>query len=153
MIIRYDGCNTGDVAAMTACFTDDVVHYFLAPNPGSAPVAGAEHLARYWRSVQRRIAGRWVVDNLLAADDQAVIEWTLFWTPEPGAERVATRGSEWFRFRDGRIVEIRAYYQQHPQATTELDGFDYRQRGYSTPATERSRLHRAHSPGGTAAAE
>ena len=33
----------------------DVVHYFLAPNVGSAPVAGAEHLARYWRKVTAMI--------------------------------------------------------------------------------------------------
>ncbi len=56
----------------------------------------------------------------------------------PGAaERVATRGAEWFTFADdGRITEIRSYYQQRPE-TTELDGFPYAGRGYSVPGAER----------------
>ncbi len=136
----YDGCSTGDVEAMRATLDDDVTHYFLAPNPGSRPVSGAEHLARYWRKVQARIDGRWVIDAIVGAGDEAIIEWTLFWTPAPGAPRVATRGAEAYRFRAGRIAEIRAYYQQH-DATTELEGFDYRGRGYSLPGHERSAIH------------
>jgi ketosteroid isomerase-like protein len=125
----YDACSTGDVDALRETVTDDVAHYFLAPNPGSAPVVGGEHLARYWRKVQARIDGRWTVDAAVVEGDEAVIEWTLFWTTE-GGERVATRGAEWYRLRDGRIAEIRAYYQQR-ERTTELDGFDYGGRGYS----------------------
>lgn len=136
----YDGCNAGDVEAMRATFTDDVVHYFLAPNPGSAPVAGAEHLARYWRTVQRAIGGRWVVDHGLVCGDEAVIEWTLCWNPPGGSKRVATRGSEWFRFAGGRIAEIRAYHQQLDR-TTELEAFDYAARGYSLLGTEESTTH------------
>ena len=48
-----------------------------------------------------------------------------------GDRRIATRGAEWFTFAaDGRITEIRSYYQQREQ-TTELDGFPYAERGYS----------------------
>jgi ketosteroid isomerase-like protein len=130
----YAACSAGDVDAMRDTLTEDVVHYFLAPNPGSAPVAGADHLARYWRKVQSRIDGRWVVDRLLGEADEAVIEWTLWWTTGAG-ERVATRGAEWYRFRDERIAEIRAYYQQ-PEATTELRDFDYVSRGYSRVGRE-----------------
>jgi ketosteroid isomerase-like protein len=125
----YAACSTGDVPALTDTLTDDVTHYFLAPNPGSAPVSGALHLARYWRKAQERISGRWAVDRILGEADEAVIEWTLFWTT-PVGERVATRGAEWYRFRDDRIAEIRAYYQQ-PETTTELRDFDYVGRGYS----------------------
>jgi hypothetical protein len=42
--------------------------------------------------------------------------------------------------RDGLIVEIRSYYQQHT-ATTELEGFPYAERGYSVPGAERSAIH------------
>ena len=38
----YDGCSTGDVDAMRATLCEDVVHFFLAPNVGSAPVRGAD---------------------------------------------------------------------------------------------------------------
>jgi ketosteroid isomerase-like protein len=127
----YDGCSRGDVDLMLATLHPDVVHYFLAPNPGSTPVAGAEHLARYWRKVARMLDARWIVDHCLAGPDEAVIEWTMYWTPPEGADRVATRGAEWFTFVDGRIREIRSYYQQRP-GTSELDGFPYAARGYST---------------------
>jgi ketosteroid isomerase-like protein len=128
----YDGCSAGDVEEMRATLADDVVHYFLAPNVGSAPVRGGEHLARYWRKVAGMIEARWVVDHGLVGDGEAVIEWTMYWQPPGATTRVATRGAEWFVFAvDGRIAEIRSYYHQRP-ATTELEGFPYAQRGYST---------------------
>jgi ketosteroid isomerase-like protein len=127
----YAGCSAGDVDEMLATLDDDVVHWFLAPNTGSAPVRGGEHLARYWRKVAGLIRARWLVDHYLAGEDEAVIEWTMWWLPPGGTDRVATRGAEWFTFApDGRIAEIRSYYQQRPE-TTELDGFPYAERGYS----------------------
>ena len=47
----YDACSSGDADGVSATTTADVVHYFLAPNPGSTPVRGGEHLGRYWRKV------------------------------------------------------------------------------------------------------
>ena len=137
----YDGCSTGDVALMLETLHSDVIHYFLAPNIGSAPVAGAEHLARYWRKVTGHIDATWAVDHIVADGDEAVIEWTMFWTPQGQDTAVATRGSEWFRFDGALITEIRSYYQQRPEST-ELDGFPYEQRGYSTLADPSSDLHR-----------
>ena len=125
----YEGCSTGDVELMLTTLDADVVHWFLAPNPGSAPVRGGEHLARYWRKVQRMIDARWVVDHCLAGEREAAIEWTMFWRSDQDV--VATRGAEWFTFSpEGLITEIRSYYQQRPE-TTELDGFPYAGRGYS----------------------
>ena len=138
----YDACTAGDADGVAATTTGDVVHYFLAPNVGSRPVAGAEHLGRYWRKVQALIDARWVVDHLVADGDEAVIEWTMFWTPQGSPHRVATRGAEWFLLRNGRIAEIRSYYRQEP-ATTELDGFPYADRGYSHHGCERSAIHAA----------
>ena len=40
----YDACSTGDTDGVIATTTSDVVHYFLSPNPGAAPVRGGEHL-------------------------------------------------------------------------------------------------------------
>jgi ketosteroid isomerase-like protein len=140
-IVRYyDACTTRDLDQLRATLHPDVIHYFLAPNPGSTPVAGAEHLARYWRKVARMFDARWVVDHVLAAGHEVVIEWSMFWRPEGTEDRIATRGSEWFVFRDGLIAEIRSYYQQHDQ-TTELEGFPYPQRRYSLPDAEWSAAH------------
>ncbi len=141
----YDGCSAGDVDAMESTFHPDVVHYFLAPNVGSTPVGGAAHLARYWRKVTARIDATWVVDSIVADGDEAVIEWTMFWTPIDGDAVVATRGAEWFRFEAGGIREIRSYYQQRAE-TTELDGFPYAERGYSTLAQRSSALHPVTEP-------
>ncbi|MFC7260522.1 nuclear transport factor 2 family protein [Streptomyces lutosisoli] len=138
----YDGCSTGDVELMRETLAEDVVHYFLAPNPGSAPVRGGEHLARYWRKVHRLIDAVWVVDHILDGHGEAVIEWTMYWTPQDTERRVATRGAEWFTFGpDGRITEIRSYYRQHEDGDTELDDFPYVDRGYSGHGTENSNLH------------
>lgn len=136
----YDGCSDGDLEMLLSTLHPRVVHYFLAPNPGSAPVAGAEHLARYWRKVTRAVRARWVVDRILADGDEAVIEWTMFWLPTGAGERVATRGAEWFVLRDGLIAEIRSYYQQH-EYSTELADFRYAERGYSLLEREYSQLH------------
>lgn len=136
----YDGCSAGDVELMVGTLADDVVHYFLAPNPGTTPVAGAEHLARYWRKVTGMIDATWIVDHIVVDGDEAVIEWTMTWVPRGSSERIATRGSEWFVLRDGLISEIRSYYQQH-QKSTELDGFPYAARGYSTLPSPWSDVH------------
>ena len=138
----YEGCSAGDVELMLQTLHPDVVHWFLAPNTGSTAVSGAEHLARYWRKVGRMHSARWVVDSICATPEQAVIEWTMWWSPDGASERVATRGAEWFTCRDGRIDEIRSYYQLRPE-TSELDGFPYAARGYSSPGAERSDVHPA----------
>jgi ketosteroid isomerase-like protein len=148
----YDGCSAGDVDLMLQTLHPDVVHWFLAPNTGSEPVEGSEHLARYWRKVTGMLQARWVVDSICATPEQAVIEWTMWWLPDGATERVATRGAEWFTCHDGLIREIRSYYQMRP-STTELDGFPYAGRGYSVPGAERSDIHpdaEQYGPGGTA---
>jgi ketosteroid isomerase-like protein len=142
----YDGCSTGDVELMLQTLHPDVIHYFLAPNVGSAPVIGAEHLARYWRKVTGMIRATWVVDHILDGVDEAVIEWTMSWLPSGGDQPVATRGAEWFVFRDGLISEIRSYYQQRPHAT-ELEGFPYSERGYSSAGRLSSAVHEPQTKG------
>lgn len=136
----YDACSRGDADGVTATATADVVHYFLAPNVGSAPVRGGEHLGRYWRKVHGTIAPVWVVDHGIVQGDEAVIEWSMFWLPPGAAERVVTRGAEWFVLRHGRIAEIRSYYRQEA-ADAELDGFPYVARGYSAHDAVRSARH------------
>jgi ketosteroid isomerase-like protein len=136
----YEACSAGDSDALLTTLHESVVHYFLAPNIGSLPVTGGEHLSKYWRKVAGMIRARWVIDHFVGNDDEAVIEWTMFWNPGGTGSRVATRGAEWFRFADDRIVEIRSYYRQ-ADADSELDGFDYAARGYSTHVDEMSRVH------------
>lgn len=88
----YNGCTSGDLDVLRSTLHPDVAHYFLAPNVGSKPVVGCEHLARYWRKVTRAIGARWVVDQAVTMGDQTVIEWSMFWRPTPNAQRIVTRG-------------------------------------------------------------
>lgn len=141
----YDACSNADVDALLEVLHPEVVHWFLAPNVGSTAVRGGEHLARYWRKVATMLRAVWLVDSIVEQEDRAVIEWTMYWTPAgtPDGTRVATRGSEWFDLQEGRIHEIRSYYNQQV-TTTELDGFPYAERGYSTPEQPASTLHTPH---------
>ena len=124
----YEGCSTGDVALMKSTFTPDVTHYFTAREP----IRGADALAEFWRrlnSGDRRAV--WTVDHGLASADEAVIEWTMVTEFLDGWPREVLRGTEWVRFREGRIAEIRAYYLWTPdQPESGLIGFPYAERGY-----------------------
>lgn len=136
----YDGCSLADVEMMESTLHPDAVHYFLEPNPGCKPVYGGRGVAAYWARVQPEIAGHWIVDHIVSNGDEAVVEWSLFWTRDESSPRVVTRGSEWFVFEDGLIVEIRSYYQQLHR-NTGLKSFGYEERGYAGLGQERSKNH------------
>lgn len=130
----YQGCNTADVELMISTFTDDVVHYFTH----HAPIRGAKPLATYWAKMQPRIQAVWSVDHAIVHGDEAVIEWTMRWTPPETGKPELMRGAEWYLFQGGRIAEIRAYYinrhlpYTHPHF--ELHEFPYAERGYTVLA-------------------
>ena len=125
----YQGCNTSNVELMKSTFTPDVTHYFT----DHEPVSGADTLANYWAgfNTETRTA-EWTVDRFMAADDEAVIEWTMFFSTLMEEERKGMlRGAEWYQFRQGKIAEIRAYFHWVPeQRVSELMGFPYAKRGY-----------------------
>lgn len=141
-IARYhDACSAGDAERIAALCTADVVHYFT--DPAAPPVHGAEHLGRYWRKVQRLRRASWHLDRVLVGDgDDAAIEWTMLHRG-PDGDRTALRGAEWYRFEDGLIAEVRAYFNPTPEGGG-LEGFPYRERGYLTAEG---------SPGGPAAVD
>ena len=127
----YDGCNRADRDAIVAAVCEDVIHYFTH----HAPVVGAPALAEHWARMQPRIDGHWTIDHALGDAQELVIEWTLRWTPPSTGTPELMRGSEWYRFRAGRIAEIRAYYlNRHAPYESEhfeLAEFPYRARGYT----------------------
>jgi hypothetical protein len=61
-----------------------------------------------------------------------VIEWTMTWRDPKSGQRRINRGTEWFRLRDGRIAEVRAYHHgDRKNPTGDLLGFDFEGRGYT----------------------
>ena len=128
----YKGCNTADEALMRSTFAEDVVHYYL----DHAPVRGRDGLAHYWAKVAPRTRAHWTCDHAIAAGDEAVIEWTMVWTPIGLQMPELLRGTEWYRFEGGLISEIRSYHNNHHLQSPEnfqLRGFEYAERDYSHP--------------------
>jgi ketosteroid isomerase-like protein len=110
-------------------FTDDAVHYYtrLGPHRGSRAIAENARWAI------DNLDGQWWLEHAIADGDEAVIEWTMTWRDPKSGEKRLNRGTEWFRLRDGKIAEVRAYHhgdQQNPRG--DLLGFDFEARSYTT---------------------
>ena len=119
----YDDLATGDAEAIARHFTEDAVHYYTrrAPHLGAAQIAGnaaaaVEHLNAVW-----------TLEHLVADDESAAIEWSMAFDHPTKRTRMLDRGAELFRFRDGLICEVRAYYNGRGG---DLIGFDHAGRGH-----------------------
>jgi methyltransferase len=129
----FDACNSGDAAAVAACFAPGAVHYF-PPDMYDGPFRGGETIGAKWAWAVANLGSHWTVDEIICDPDsgRAVIEWTH----EKRKTGVLLRGDEWYRFdpETGLIAEIRAYYAS-PQAPgldrLELAGYPYAERGYA----------------------
>jgi ketosteroid isomerase-like protein len=125
----YDALNTGDAEKVASFFTDDAVHYYTRMGPHE----GARTIGEHTHWAVENIEGRWFLENGIDDGEQAVIEWTMTWRDPRSGERRLDRGSEWFRFRDGRICEVRAYFHSNEKNRSgDLLGFDHAGRGYTT---------------------
>ncbi len=125
----YDACNTGDAEQVACFFTDDAVHYYTRLGPH----AGAHTIGEHTKWAVENIEGHWVLESGIDDGEQAVIEWTMTWRDPKSGERRLDRGTEWFRFRDGKICEVRAYHHGNKKNPSgDLLGFDHAGRGYTT---------------------
>jgi ketosteroid isomerase-like protein len=125
----YEALNTGDPDKVADHFAPDATHYYTRMGPHE----GARTIGEHTHWAVTTIEGQWHIDNAIADDEQAVIEWAMTWrVPETG-ERRLDRGSEWFAFADdGRIREVRAYFHSDPRNRSgNLVGFDHKGRGYT----------------------
>ncbi len=124
----YEALNSGDAELVSSHFSEDAVHYYTRLGPHE----GAEAIGRYAAFAVEQIEGRWHLESGIEQGEQAAIEWAMTWRdPESGQKRL-DRGTEWFRFRDGKIAEVRAYHhggRKNPQG--DLLGFDHQGRGYT----------------------
>lgn len=124
------GCNTGDTTLLMSTFTEDIAVYFL-DNP---PVKGRQAVAKLWSDYHNATHTRWTIDRMVVQGDEAVFEWSSLGELPGGAGQLFTRGVDWYVFRDGRIAEIRQYYDVRnpspPDKPYEQQGFPYKERGY-----------------------
>jgi ketosteroid isomerase-like protein len=124
----YEALNTGDPDRVAEHFTDDAVHYYTRLGPHE----GARTIGEHTKLAVEHLEGRWHLENGIEQGDQAVIEWTMTWRDPKSGERRLDRGTEWFRFRDGRIAEVRAYHHSNERNRSgDLIGFDHAARGHT----------------------
>lgn len=125
----YAALDSGDPDAVAGHFTDDAVHYYTRLGPHE----GARTIGEHTKWAVENLDGKWVLENGIDDGEQAVIEWTMTWRDPESGERRLDRGTEWFRFRDGKIREVRAYHHGNKKNPTgDLLGFDHAGRGYTT---------------------
>jgi ketosteroid isomerase-like protein len=119
----YQVINSGDVDAIADHFTDDAVHYYtrMAPHRGGRVIAERA----VWAVTN--IEAEWSMYNGIDDGEQAVIEWAMKWRHPETGELKLDRGTEWFLFRDGKICEVRAYYNR----SGDLKEFDHAARGHT----------------------
>jgi ketosteroid isomerase-like protein len=124
----YEALSRGDADEVASFFTDDATHYYtrLGPHHGRQIAEnaklGVEHLD-----------AQWILEHGIDDGNEAVIEWTMVWTDPKSGERRLDRGTEWFRFEDGKICEVRAYHHSNDKNRSgDLLGFDHAGRGYTT---------------------
>jgi ketosteroid isomerase-like protein len=124
----YEALDTGEVDRVAQHFTDDAVHYYTRLGPHR----GARAIAEHTKWAVENLEGRWILENGIEDGEQAVIEWSMTWRDPRSGERRLDRGTEWFRFRDGKICEVRAYHHSNEKNRSgDLLGFDHAGRGYT----------------------
>jgi ketosteroid isomerase-like protein len=124
----YEALNTGDPERVAAFFTGDAVHYYTRLGPHE----GARSIGEHTRLAVEHLEGRWTLEHGIEQGDEACIEWTMTWRDPESGERRLDRGTEWFRFSDDRICEVRAYHHSGPKNRSgDLLGFDHAGRGHT----------------------
>ena len=122
----YDDLSSGDADAVARHFTDDAIHYYTR----RAPHLGARAIADNAAAAVEHLNAVWVLESLVGDGEQIAIEWSMAFDhpTHPTHPRMLDRGAEFFRFRDGLICEVRAYYNERGG---DLIGFDHAGRGHT----------------------
>lgn len=124
----FEACNSADRVAFYELLAPDCVHYF--PPGTGGPFLGSRAIADLWIGFVRDKGSCWTIDRMVCDGVDLAIEWT-HWKPLDGE---FIRGSEWYTFDpEGKITAIWAHYaspRDPARSRNELEGFDYRGRGY-----------------------
>ena len=120
----YADLDGTDADAIARHFTEDAVHYYTRRDPDR----GGRTIAETAVLGTTRLNARWTLEHLVANGEEVAIEWSMAFDHPTKGTRMLDRGTEWFRFRDGLICEVRAYYGERGG---DLRGFDHAARGHT----------------------
>ena len=97
---------SGDVDAIMALMTDDVVFESTAPPDGERH-EGAAAVREVWRTLFGETPGAtFAEEDRFVAGDKGVLQWRFSWEGEsPGR----VRGVDILQFRDGKVCAKRSY--------------------------------------------
>jgi ketosteroid isomerase-like protein len=100
---------SGDVDAIMALMTDDVVFESTGPAPDGGRVEGADAVRRVWVELfgQTRDAA-FAEEETFVAGDRGVLRWCFTWTEADGTPG-HVRGVDVLTFRDGLVAEKLSY--------------------------------------------
>ena len=137
IVQRYmAACTAADRDELLNVMAPDAIHYFSPKE--SKPVQGAAQIAQLWIDAQV-VSPRWTIDNIVSQGDQVVVEFTNTFLRIPGDTSTTTlgRGCEWYRLKDRKIVEIRAYFESDYSRDTGLTDYPYAAMGYTHKITDK----------------
>jgi ketosteroid isomerase-like protein len=100
---------SGDVDAIMALMTEDVVFESTGPAPDGVQHTGAPSVRQVWVELFGGTPGaRFTTEESFAAGDRGVLRWRFDWEDEQGAPG-HVRGVDVLRFRDGKVAEKLSY--------------------------------------------
>ena len=99
----------GDVDAIMALMTDDVVFEATGPAPDGRRFEGAEAVREVWVDLFGNTRDAlFTEEESFAAGDRGVLRWRFTWTGDDGSPG-HVRGVDLLRFRDGLVAEKLSY--------------------------------------------
>jgi len=116
--VWIDAFNRKDIEAVMECYADDAVNFQVATGE---PGIGREQIRVDMLEFFKGFPDSWAkVENLLGEDDWAAWEWlgggtflNEFYGNPPTGKTYELRGCGFFRFKDGRIIYQRGYWDKH----------------------------------------
>jgi SnoaL-like domain len=126
----YRDLNTGNTEKVARHFHPNAHHYYTRLGPNRS----AHDIGAQTEQGVKQLDASWHLEHAIAHGDEVVIEWTMLWCdPRHDNVKRLDRGTEWFRLKDGLIVEVRAYHHSDAKNRQgDLLGFDHAGRGYTT---------------------
>ncbi len=105
---------SGDVEAVLALSTDDIVFESTSPSPDGQRVEGRDAVRSVWVEVMGTPGMTFTEEESFVNGDRAVVRWRYAWgsdsdsDSDSGADR-HVRGVDVIRFRDGKVSEKLSY--------------------------------------------